>query len=108
MAPTELLRFMQKVQLTKAGCWLWTGNTRHNYGSWHQDGDSCWVHRLMYRHFVGPIPKYHVIDHMCENKGCCNPEHLKAVTLSANAQLWHWRRMDEYVLRLPFNGDGDE
>ena len=104
MTPTEFVSFMHQVAVNGTGdCWTWTGKQhRHNYGLVHQDGDSAWVHRLSYTHFVGPIPKGLVIDHICENKRCVNPEHLKAVTLSANNLLYHWRRRDVHNLRLPF------
>ena len=105
MTPTEFVNFMHKVTVNGTGdCWTWKGKQhRHNYGLAHQDGDSCWVHRLSYTHFKGAIPKGLVIDHICENKRCVNPEHLKAVTLSQNNSLWHWRRRDEHTLRLPFD-----
>ena len=107
MIPDELLKFMHKIKKDEeTGCWEWIGKLhRHKYGITHQDGDSAWTHRLSFTHFVGPIPQYHVIDHICENKGCCNPEHLKAVTLSVNNLLWWWRQRDKYNLMLPFEED---
>ena len=103
MTPDELLKFMHKVKKIKeTGCWEWQGYRHRNYGTHHIDNDSCWTHRLAYVHFIGPIPPRHVIDHVCENKCCCNPEHLKAVTLSINNLLWWWRWRDKHNLRLPF------
>src|SRR5690606_27089460 len=32
----------------------------------------------------GPIPAGLVIDHLCGNTSCCNPEHLEAVTNAEN------------------------
>lgn len=102
MTPSELLAFMQMIRV-EDDCWLWTGKQhRHGYGLTHQDGDSAWVHRLSYRHFIGPIPKGFVIDHICESKACVHPAHLKDVTLSQNNLLYHWRRRDAHNFRLPF------
>jgi hypothetical protein len=100
----EFVEFMRQVKTNGAeGCWIWTGRRhRHKYGQFNQDGETCWAHRLMYRHFVGPIPKGLVVDHICENKDCVNPRHLKAVTLSQNNLLYHWRRRDAVNRRLPF------
>lgn len=104
MTPTEFVKFMHSVTVNGRGdCWTWVGKChRHKYGLTRQDGESAWVHRLSYRHFIGPIPKGLVIDHICENKACVNPAHLKAITLSANGLLYHWRRRDALNLRLPF------
>lgn len=107
MTIIEFIKFMAFVRIQPASegeCWLWVGKRhRHNYGQFNQDGDTAWVHRLSYRYYKGPIPKGLVIDHICENKNCVNPAHLKAVTLSQNNQLYHWRRRDAHNLRLPFD-----
>jgi hypothetical protein len=38
------------------------------------------AHRFAYQMLVGPIPEGLTLDHLCRNTGCCNPEHLEAVT----------------------------
>jgi hypothetical protein len=43
------------------------------------------LHRLIYEHLRGPIPEGLVLDHLCRNTGCCNPDHLEPVTNSENA-----------------------
>lgn len=42
------------------------------------------VHRTSYEVFRGPIPVGLVIDHLCRNRLCCNPDHLEAVTFREN------------------------
>lgn len=42
------------------------------------------THRLFYETFKGPIPEGLVVDHLCSNRRCCNPDHLEAVTEQEN------------------------
>jgi hypothetical protein len=36
-------------------------------------------HRLAYEIMRGTIPDKHEIHHLCNNKACCNPDHLQAL-----------------------------
>ena len=42
------------------------------------------LHRLVYEQLRGPIPDGLQIDHLCRNRGCCNPDHLEPVTGRVN------------------------
>lgn len=66
---------------TSGDCWEWLGSKEAaGYGKWRG-----WrVHRYSYTEFVGPIPDGLVIDHLCRNKGCVNPDHLEPVTIREN------------------------
>ncbi|MER5312733.1 HNH endonuclease signature motif containing protein [Streptomyces sp. NPDC002773] len=44
-----------------------------------------YAHRSAYVGQYGPIPEGLVIDHLCRNTQCANPEHLEAVTPAVNA-----------------------
>jgi HNH endonuclease len=68
------------------GCWVWVGRVNENgYGEF-SDKRSIRAHRWSYEHFVGPIPKGLVIDHLYRNRACVNPspEHLEVVTYRIN------------------------
>lgn len=92
--PSAVERFLQMVEPTEGGCWLWTG-TRiwSNYGQFWLDGRMWSAHRASFHLFVGHIPKGLTIDHLCHvadgscpggvvcpHRGCVNPDHLAAVT----------------------------
>ena len=42
------------------------------------------AHRVSYELFVGEIPDLCVVDHVCQNTICVNPEHLEAVSQREN------------------------
>ena len=66
-------------------CWVWTrAKFRHGYGNIKVHGKSLKTHRVAYTERYGEIPDGLVIDHLCRNTGCCNPDHLRAVTQAEN------------------------
>jgi hypothetical protein len=82
-------RFEAGVIRAADGCWEWSG-THDPAGyaklSFRRDGKKILigVHRLAYELHIGPIPDGLVIDHLCRNPGCVNPEHLEAVPQAVN------------------------
>lgn len=87
MSPLIVARFWSKVNVS-AGfiCWEWkAGLFKSGYGSFSIDKKSNYAHRIAYTLFKGEIPGGLHIDHMCMNKKCVNPQHLRAVTPTVNA-----------------------
>ena len=66
-------------------CWLWQKATnKQGHGITTFKGKSFTAHRLSYVMHVGEIEDGLVVRHLCENKGCCNPEHLTLGTQKDN------------------------
>ncbi len=42
------------------------------------------AHRVAYQLMIGQIGQGLVLDHLCKNRRCCNPEHLEPVTIREN------------------------
>ena len=78
-------RFWTKVDKShEGGCWQWTaGVNPHGYGRFFLDGGQM-AHRLAYADVRGEIPKPLVIDHLCRNRRCVNPDHMEAVHIVTN------------------------
>lgn len=79
-----VMRFFDKI-LAGPGCWEWQANKYPSgYGGFwlgnRKEGNQLAAHRVSYTIFNGDIPQGLVIDHMCRNRACVRPDHLRAVT----------------------------
>jgi len=110
-------RFWAKVDAC-GDCWEWTGvRSALGYGSFHVFYDAVTkkstrssAHRYAYATLVGPIPTGLVLDHLCRNPSCVNPDHLQPVTLSENNRRgfnWMARQRHQTICKHghPFEGD---
>lgn len=77
------VRFWEKVLKTE-GCWVWQGSKSEGYGKFSLNNRPVWAHRVAYEREVGPIPDGLTIDHICRNRACVRPDHLRAVTQKQN------------------------
>lgn len=69
------------------GCWVWQlARTRTGYGSVKINGKTCKPHRVFYERRFGSVPVGTEIHHRCENRACCNPDHLEAITHHDNVR----------------------
>lgn len=70
-------------------CLEWTAALHLGYAWVSHKGKPQLGHRLAYSYAVGPIPDGLVIDHLCRNRKCINPEHLEAVEHGVNTRRAH-------------------
>lgn len=80
------MNFWNKVVRT-ATCWDWNGTlTPSGYGVVHTKhrGGVKGAHRIAFELMRGPIPAGMVLDHLCRNRRCVNPQHLEVVSRAEN------------------------
>lgn len=82
-------RWWNNVEVTPH-CWNWKGYVNpKGYGrvkTPYPEKKTVVVHRYVYKLLVGEIPKGYELDHLCHNRSCVNPTHLRPVTSSQNSQ----------------------
>lgn len=80
-------RFLDRIRFKPdTECWIWIGGQNSGYGAFECNLDESskrtWrTHRLAFGLANGLPDRGHHIHHVCQNKICCNPSHLEALTL---------------------------
>ena len=97
MAQATMKRFWSHIEKQDDGCWQWTGapsgksRGHEGYGQIMVCGKNLKAHRFSYEIHRGPVPPWKngglQLDHLCRNRMCVNPEHMRLVTQRENI-LW--------------------
>lgn len=82
---TDQARFWAKVDKTNT-CWNWTAAVANNYGRFTTAGRQQQAHRVAWEWLNGRIEPGRVIDHICFNKLCVRPSHLRSITHKQNLE----------------------
>ncbi len=81
----KLEQVFERYKVDVNGCWIWQGSKdQFGYGIFYYQQSSHRAHRIAYHLTKGAITDRKVIDHVCRNKSCINPEHLEMVTQLEN------------------------
>lgn len=84
-------RFCQKIVINNENdCWEWIGaKSIIGYGQFaptsrRRGGILTSPHRFIWVYLNGDIPVGQEVDHLCRNRGCTNPNHLRLVSHREN------------------------
>ena len=77
MLNMDASRFWEKVdRINPDSCWNWKGRVHDGYGEWVVRGKTMRAHRVALSLTQPPLLFAPYCCHRCNNKLCCNPEHL--------------------------------
>jgi hypothetical protein len=108
LTTVEIEKFWARVKKVDNGCWEWTGaklhgvdvngklrTTRFGLYGYFAVGDISrknrqthfYAHRVAWTLRFGLPPQDMTLDHLCFNKSCCNPDHLRLLTRAENSRV---------------------
>ena len=80
-------RFLSRFDEDPNGCWLWNSYlSGRGYGQMYVAGKVLSAHRIAYFLAHGPIPEGLQVDHLCHERRCVNPAHLRLATNAQNQE----------------------
>lgn len=82
----KLLRILfEKCKLKPNGCIEVVGHDNgHGYGRFEINKRQHRAHKIVWECLIEKVPTGLVLDHLCRNKKCVNPEHLEVVSIKEN------------------------
>lgn len=80
------IRHLEQDRGYETPCWIWQLTKAQGYGKTKIRGKWHLAHRVFYEDHVAPIPEGLVIDHLCCQRDCVNPDHMEPVTIAENVR----------------------
>lgn len=85
MNKEQIDRFFSNIEKTET-CWLWIGRrSLPGYGIFKFNQKEYYSHRISYHIQNKSLSNTLVLDHICRNRNCVKPDHLRQVTISVNS-----------------------
>jgi hypothetical protein len=79
-----------KYIINENNCWECISHPESRKGQGYRkigrNGKATFVHRYVYTLYYGEIPDGLIVRHKCNNRKCCNPEHLEIGTNKDNTR----------------------
>lgn len=81
----DLNRFHSKYKVNpKNGCWEWFSAFQGGYGVFSIRDITYKAHRISLHLHLGTLDLNLYVDHICRNRKCVNPDHLREVDARTN------------------------
>jgi hypothetical protein len=81
----DMISSFKKRLIIKEGCWSWKSKpNKSGYSVFSYKKKPFYAHRFSFALFNGPLKEGLVIDHVCRNRSCLNPKHLRQVSQKIN------------------------
>lgn len=98
-----ITRLWSRYREDGKGCWVSGYSTgSHGYAQigWTDQGERrLWLaHRIAWFASNGPIPDGLTVDHLCRERKCINPAHLRLLSNWDNARRNGWSELEDYPL----------
>ena len=98
------VHIQNRISINEMHCWIFKGDpTPNGYQRCWYNGQRFMTHRLFYELFYKKDIRKWQLDHLCEVRACCNPEHMECVTPKINInRKFRRRKTIKTIIDEPF------